>query len=935
MFNCPDCDKRYTKQTSLNRHMQNHVKSKQYTCPTCHVSFYRRDLLLRHSKMHTADSDTSTSATGAVSTTPGRAAVRERGNQGRLRCHTACVRCRESRTKCDGSRPCLSCATSGKTCEYSNAISRISRAPLHIRNIPSEMQSEQTASGGALDNEDHDEDMGRDQQWNNPRYSSQHSQISIAPNDSNTMLLSPLSSSEAPSFAFDSHLHQHHADSLSQFQDDSTNQADSSLPALIMDPLVSDLAMDTMAWPWLHESMFLQVDYSEPWPNFDEHGIVGANTVTLDGPLGNTSDEASTIPVDGHHSFHSANPTTASSRSASTWNTREHVPISNTHDYSSSISSTLDRTSELDTPQPESSAVAQSRIVDEIVTRAVELGSSRATKSSRSSHWQTEAIEVQSSFKLHHDLTQNSSHALQIFIDLYLQHFGPLWPLVSLQNLDSDLLHPLLYLTLVSIGAMYGSNQSAQLGTLIHCRLRQVLTTSLDFGAPDEDLVWLGQARLLTQVNALYFGQSQAFSYAQHLGGILVAQARRMNLFRAQRYRSDESGSESQRTTSERLARWLYIEARRRLAFGIFRAETYTSVLLNTRPLVSPEEIDLALPYADSIWRGGKLPPEVYLAMVERDEASRHKQRFSDVVRIAFERDETPSSLDPQGNELLLFGLQQSVWKFSHDHDVFARLTGCMRSSSQLGYDGLNGVAASSEVSCDSRSTATNRSTETPLISIMEDHLSGSPKRMQDLKTDLDRLTSALQRWKESLKVIRNGIILQQDRNGVLSSLLLYHLSFIRLQAPVEDMHSISYRTGDKRPVEKQIIQDMCEWANGCSAGIAVQHVCIIWSLIILEMRRPEGTRAKFNFLAFAGLHHAAVVLWTFMGASSEVDGQNSYLLEAFAESKPKIEISKNNSKEIMLLFSQVFTLVGPGRWSSFGAAAAKLSDYEFPSCNE
>jgi hypothetical protein len=479
---------------------------------------------------------------------------------------------------------------------------------------------------------------------------------------------------------------------------------------------------------------------------------------------------------------------------------------------------------------------------------------------------------------------------------------------------------------------MYGGAQSAHCGTLMHCRLRQSLTAGLDFGETDEDLVWLGQARLHTQVAALYFGQTQAFSYAQHLGAILVAQARRMNLFKAPRGPSDDCKPESQRPASERLTRWLYLEARRRLAFGILRAETYTSVLLSTRPLVSPEEIDLELPYADSTWRGEPLPSEIFLAMVERDGASRLKQRFSDVVRIALEGDEAPTALDAMGHELLLFGLQQSVWRFSHDHDIFGRLTGNMELFSQLKYDGLETASVSPQISaCSTSVMPAALPVEPSLCLIQEDHLRGSPRRMNDFQTDLDRLVAALQKWKESLKSIRNSISLQQDRNSVLSSLLLYHLSYVRLQAPIEDMHDISYRMVDKRPLEKQIIEKIHDWANSRRAILAVQHACIIWSLIIREARRPEGTRAQFNFLAFTGLHHAAVALWTFMGAKSGLESQKICYIEPLLDLHPKIPVNQSHSRKILELFSQVANLISPGRWSSFGAVVLKLSDSQFP----
>ncbi|KAE8442954.1 hypothetical protein EG329_002492 [Mollisiaceae sp. DMI_Dod_QoI] len=919
-----------------NRHIQNHVKSKQYTCPTCHVSFYRRDLLSRHSKMH--KSHPSPPAAG----TQGRKHVQTHGNQGRQRCHTARIPCRESRTKCDGSQPCLSCVSSGKTCKYSHTINRISRAPLNRGPALPVPASQQTARNENSTGDDCEQSLGSDQDWIARQQECHLSYTNSDLTESNGLLLSPAASSDAPPFANDPSMQQRHVDPLSQpFQNGGSSLGDPNLSVGMIDSLVSDLASDAMAWPWLHESLFLPAEYPEPWPEIHEQNLIDENSGRNSSRLqGNEIARTSMFSDNMRQNFHSVNEMAPLSQSASTLNRdswqqrREAISVPTTRDSSPSIS--VNPISAVDSQQSESPAAAQNRIVDEIVTQAVELGSLPATKTGRATHWQIVAMKVQNGFKLQSEQPQQSSHALQHFIDLYLQHFGPLWPLISRQNLDYDLLHPLLYLTLTSIGAMYGGIQSAHFGTLIHCRLRQSLTTGLEFGEPDEDLVWLAQARLLTQVNALYFGQSQAFSYAQHLGGILVAQARRMNLFKAQRCRSDDSISESQRTTSERLTRWLYLEARRRLAFGILRAKTYTSVLLNTRPLVSPEEIDLEVPYADSTWRGPQLPPDIYLAMVDRDRASRLKQRFSDVVRISSERDEVPSALDPLGNELLLFGLQQLVWRFSHDHSIFLRLTGSMESTSQLGHDGLDTVSVSAQVSARSTSSiSTILSNATPTSPIPEDHLRGSPKRMHDLQTDLDRLIAALQKWKESLKLIRNGITLQQERNSVLSSLLLYHLSYIRLQAPVEDMHYVSYRIVDKRPVEKQILKDVCEWANSRRASITVQHASIIWSLIILEMRRPEENRAKFNFLAFAGLHHAAVTLWTFMGANNGVETQKAYFIEALVDSEPKIAVTPKNSRAILLLFSQVFNLVGPGRWSSFGAAALKLSDCHFPSANK
>jgi uncharacterized C2H2 Zn-finger protein len=106
-FPCPSCDKIYLTQHSLTRHSHNHKKTSEHICPSCNVVFYRKDLLARHLKMHDPV---------------------QGGNRGgrRLRCHTACINCRDARIKCDSNKPCASCAALGKHCAYSTKSSRVS-----------------------------------------------------------------------------------------------------------------------------------------------------------------------------------------------------------------------------------------------------------------------------------------------------------------------------------------------------------------------------------------------------------------------------------------------------------------------------------------------------------------------------------------------------------------------------------------------------------------------------------------------------------------------------------------------------------------------------------------------------------------------------------------------------------------------------------------
>ncbi|OQO07453.1 hypothetical protein B0A48_07150 [Cryoendolithus antarcticus] len=238
---------------------------------------------------------------------------------------------------------------------------------------------------------------------------------------------------------------------------------------------------------------------------------------------------------------------------------------------------------------------------------------------------------------------------LEATMKLYLQHFNCLWPMFSNGSLSDDSLHPILYLVIVSIGSMYGPNLQKHLGTLLHKRLRRLLTASLfDLEGPDSNLLWLAHARLLTQVQGLYFGQKKAFS--------------RLNLFEGTVMGINDN-SDGPLDTVASYGRWKQAELQRRLAFGILRADVYTSVLLNTRPLMPFEEVNLTLPHSDGLWHNvDSLTPREQ-AIAARAEAQTTSQvPFSDLLRILLDREEPKVAVGAVGTELCLFGLQMPVW---------------------------------------------------------------------------------------------------------------------------------------------------------------------------------------------------------------------------------------------------------------------------------
>ncbi|KAG4444240.1 hypothetical protein IFR05_000337 [Cadophora sp. M221] len=674
---------------------------------------------------------------------------------------------------------------------------------------------------------------------------------------------------------------------------------------------------DSIAWPWIHENMFLQQN--------------PMSSAYFSGLLNNSVSSSQYINQDAGSSFELPDY-----QSMDNFSFRPQIQEDPTTEIDALgnpgfvISTGNDKPAEgreVETvsasPQSETCKVdKQLRTVAEIVRTSSELPWPPRSKTAILSHWQDMSSLIENAFSI--GAADNSDYsALGYFISLYFEHFSPLWPLISNRNMENASLHPLLYLTLSSIGAMYGGHAQSLYGSMMHSQIRKSLTAPLELEDSKDDFLWLAQSRLLTQVAALYFGQAQAFSYAQHLGGLLVAQARRMNLFSVAIV--NNNGSE-QRSAVEILARWLQRESRRRLAFGILRGDVYTSILLNIQPLVSPEEFDLELPGPDLVWGNEQMPANVCLQIIDQDKSLGRRVLFSDLHRIALDEEESLPAMEPIGSELLLFTLQPSVWRFSRDPQMFQRLTG-----KEMGYfsceaQGILNPARHFEV------VNTHGSPLAPSPGEV-DVLEAPSRQMLDLQRGYRRITLALSKWKQSISLTKMFVQSERDRTSLLGSLILYHLSYLRLHAPIGDLHQISHQLADRSSIEKKLLSSVRQWATTSHAKLAVDHAISIWALIMKETARPNKG-SKYTLVAFTGLHHGAVVLWSYIGAHdfSHEPPESAFSLVDPSNIRPTILVEPSHVEEIMSSFIRLYGLICSGRWSSFARAAMNLSAHSFPS---
>ncbi|KAJ4185587.1 hypothetical protein NW767_012899 [Fusarium falciforme] len=784
----------------------------------------------------------------------------------RKRCHTACDRCRDSKKRCDGHQPCAACRLAGKPCKFDTSTQRMSRV-LNRERRSSLSESPGSADGATLETVQSNSSTT----WSHG--DAGQGRVSMTVDASPGM-------EEPPSKC------------SSNIQESYANDLDNSM-------------LDLMPWAWLHENAFLADD-----TNLAMNSIISAD---IGLPLDLYRDVLEGRGCQPTSQTGQCRPSEIAPILSPTSQDMGHTTTSATGERAGGATSVTDAGASLDL------AIHKHRTVDEVV-RSAGLEARGLSTLDRGLFWDSVSCKIAQAFQI----DPSTSTVMDSFLQLYLDHFHPLWPLLSRQNLEPRELHPYLYLVLSSIGAMYDGGPAKEYGSMMHMALCSCLCAPLELELEDDgsDHIWLAQARLLTQVAALYFNQSRAFSFAQHLGVLLVAQARKMSLFSTPFYRNGIAlfrRSRSVYPDAERLALWLSIESRRRLAFGIFRGDTFTSVVLSTKPLVTLEEIELEFPTCHSVWAGEKLEARQALDLIDHYSTPNNPLPASDMYHIMMDRGEILPPLEPLAHELLLFGLQWPLWRFSHDRELLERLTG------RPGSEDLCQVFCQQDEPPFGRKRFESMTSETESLDALS-------RRMDDLLADRKRLLHALGKWERALPVVKTFSRTEQDRSFILSSLILYHIGYMRLLAPIEEVHQVQYHIMNRRPVDDAMIKKIIQWTHSPQAELTMSRVGSVWSLLDKESCRAPSSRSKVNILAFIGLHHGAALLWAFAGCRRDKTESECLSLLGFDDSfLLPVDHEGCGESRVLQPFIDQYGRVDPAGWSSFVEPMKAMARNEFP----
>ncbi|KAF2501546.1 hypothetical protein BU16DRAFT_451380 [Lophium mytilinum] len=641
---------------------------------------------------------------------------------------------------------------------------------------------------------------------------------------------------------------------------DASHQMDWTPELALSSAWTGELWSQNAAWPWLHEAMYLSQD-----PGWDDQSqlLTPATTATLQTRMPWESTIASDTP-------------------ATTWHSSMGSTPQNVHPSSLTPQHTI--------PPPLHSLPPVEQTKTWLIHKCFELTDSADGICDRARFWRVAAIKVEQAFDLQGILPADgpSSHIFEYFIKLFLENFHPLWPMFWRHDLAYNDIHPHLYITLSAIGAVYASKAAANFHLQMLDGLRMAFVmASFKQSLPDESLC---QSLVQIQSATLYFGHRRAFSTAQQLGSIVVSLARKMNLFGES---EDIIPALTERKNSGKpiddlVRRWIKCESRKRLAFGILRLEVFISILLGTRPLVSFEEIKMRLPCPNALFDqcGGEQQLAQELLHLVDEQPS---YVYCDLVNIALEQEEELPVLSPHHLELLLFGLNIQVWRFSHDPGLMSRLgatpNSSDRSTSERSYDTSN-----------ERSSA-----KTGRIDLL-DH---SRRHMSDLRNDYNRILSALRKWKRAMVANSTRLHIAHHRDTLLASHLLYNLSFIQLRSDLPTIHRLFLDVVKGEP-QYSSLEAVYRWSTTTDAWDATEHACATWSLIMTEAERPLDSRASFNILSNVALLHAAVVVWAYAGTHTTPTSAKLDMEDSAATRGKDLRLYRANNEELMGRFASL-----------------------------
>ncbi|GAW16506.1 hypothetical protein ANO14919_059350 [Xylariales sp. No.14919] len=249
-----------------------------------------------------------------------------------------------------------------------------------------------------------------------------------------------------------------------------------------------------------------------------------------------------------------------------------------------------------------------------------------------------------------------SASEIQRLVQVYFARVHPYWPILHQSTFEIEQASKCLLSSIVLLAAYHEGNTDH--GKLADAVFNAVTGEEL-MSNPSLHLL---QSLLLCVVYCLSRLREHGMAArTTYLNAILISTCRSLGVF-------DDRYLYHKEIEHSPLSMWLAREQLHRLAFSVFCADTYISILQDHPPTVRYQELQIPLPMSTGLWEA--------ISDVERrklqwqEPAGRQKVLFSSILRDILEDEpqiETPYQLGLTGSHLGLCALWSGVWEAARE----------------------------------------------------------------------------------------------------------------------------------------------------------------------------------------------------------------------------------------------------------------------------
>ncbi|KAG5771229.1 hypothetical protein H9Q72_002136 [Fusarium xylarioides] len=584
-FVCETCNQQFSRYEHLKRHAQTHTHTKAIECTYCNKRFSRKDAAQRHERLHGRET------LGGAQTSTSSSLRR------------TCAPCSKSRIKCSGGTPCTYCAVRNFVCSY---LPRKRRGRQIMLSSSEEQGSARGTTASTVQSPGTIATPGTALDWLETS-TRQQNMTSVVQVQTDTIQRDQITSNDGQSSSVDSHLGREPEGPTSIVGDisDTYSMPTNWLPfddvplnsSLLhsfndMPRLPSEVNDASLAAPQsleTHASLPNLSEIHEQSLQQDHVSALIASMASNKQRKAQSSEFSDDSALAGTKATHYSDGAGFRESRAERYMRQRRAAYAEDHGPSPGQQVHISWISDLDARVEAASKRigAASDVPDSIFEELMSRLDSHAT----SSH-------ILADFAAHRESLLAKS-TMQLFINLYFEHFHPANPFVDRSHLSIPLWGWSLCLATAAIGSKYfGSEEVNRFGDCLCCILHELMARELDFVNSQEPLPYI-QARILASVGLCQSRQPELLRCGYNASAMAAQACLRLRLLSE----DDNIGSyQDDQSLEQKWITWRFRETRRRTGLFIWLASCYFALASEHHPCLFPDQPQLRLPCREELW---------------------------------------------------------------------------------------------------------------------------------------------------------------------------------------------------------------------------------------------------------------------------------------------------------------------------------------------